>query len=57
MLSRLCTFLGNISIQLYYPFEKIAWAADEKILPFKSDKWWYLSIGAWGIYIVLFIIR
>ncbi|ELT91351.1 hypothetical protein CAPTEDRAFT_175631 [Capitella teleta] len=57
LISRVCSALGNIAIQFYYPFEKIAWAADQEILPVASQKWWDLGIVSWAVYLVFFIIR
>lgn len=57
LFSRVCSVAGNIAIQLYYPFEKIAWASDQDILPSSSQRWWTLSIASWAIFLVFYIIR
>ncbi|XP_029906366.1 peroxisomal membrane protein 11C [Myripristis murdjan] len=54
---RWISVLNNISDQLYYPCEHIAWAADAELIKAKSDKWWLLSTVLWGTSLLLGILR
>lgn len=56
-LVRWMSILNNVADQLYYPCEHIAWAADAELIKTKSDKWWVLSTGLWGISLILNILR
>ncbi|XP_077058796.1 peroxisomal membrane protein 11C [Siphateles boraxobius] len=56
-LVRWMSILNNIADQLYYPCEHIAWAADAELIKTKSDKWWVLSTGLWGMSLILNILR
>ncbi|XP_026076916.1 peroxisomal membrane protein 11C isoform X2 [Carassius auratus] len=56
-LVRWMSILNNVADQLYYPCEHIAWAADAELIRTKSDKWWVLSTGLWGISLILSILR
>ncbi|XP_035870194.1 peroxisomal membrane protein 11C isoform X1 [Phyllostomus discolor] len=57
VLVRCLSVLGNLADQLYYPCEHIAWAADTKILPVDSARWWVLSTAFWGLSLLLGIAR
>ncbi|XP_036995893.1 peroxisomal membrane protein 11C [Artibeus jamaicensis] len=57
ILVRCLSVLGNLADQLYYPCEHIAWAADTKILPVDSARWWVLSTAFWGLSLLLGIAR
>ncbi|XP_036902849.1 peroxisomal membrane protein 11C [Sturnira hondurensis] len=57
ILVRCLSVLGNLADQLYYPCEHIAWAADTKILPVNSARWWVLSTAFWGLSLLLGIAR
>ncbi|XP_018967640.1 peroxisomal membrane protein 11C isoform X2 [Cyprinus carpio] len=56
-LVRWMSILSNVADQLYYPCEHIAWAADAELIKTKSDRWWVLSTGLWGISLILSILR
>ncbi|XP_043107344.1 peroxisomal membrane protein 11C isoform X2 [Puntigrus tetrazona] len=56
-LVRWMSIVNNVADQLYYPCEHIAWAADAELIKTKSDKWWVLSTGLWGISLILNILR
>ncbi|XP_016087337.1 peroxisomal membrane protein 11C [Sinocyclocheilus grahami] len=56
-LVRWMSILNNVADQLYYPCEHIAWAADAELIKTKSDRWWVLSTGLWGISLILSILR
>ena len=52
MIIRLTDLLSTLSGLLYYPTEHIAWAADLKILPIKSNLLWNFSIILWMISLI-----
>ncbi|KAM9831506.1 amyloid-beta A4 precursor protein-binding family A member 3-like [Neosynchiropus ocellatus] len=54
---RLISVLTNVTDQLYYPCEHVAWAADTKLIRAKSDTWWLLSNVLWGTSLLLGIFR
>ncbi|CAL9695094.1 unnamed protein product [Knipowitschia caucasica] len=54
---RWLSVLTNLSDQLYYPCEHVAWAADAGLVPVKSERWWVLSCGLWGTSLLLGILR
>ncbi|XP_067287283.1 peroxisomal membrane protein 11C [Pseudorasbora parva] len=56
-LVRWMSILNNVADQLYYPCEHIAWAADAELIKTKSDRWWVLSTGLWGMSLILGILR
>ncbi|KAG1934391.1 peroxisomal membrane protein 11C [Pimephales promelas] len=56
-LVRWMSILMNIADQMYYPCEHIAWAADAELINTRSDRWWALSTGLWGLSLVLGILR
>ncbi|XP_067244692.1 peroxisomal membrane protein 11C [Chanodichthys erythropterus] len=56
-LVRWMSILTNVADQLYYPCEHIAWAADAELIKTKSDRWWVLSTGFWGMSLILSILR
>ncbi|KAM8961260.1 peroxisomal membrane protein 11C [Pelodytes ibericus] len=56
-LIRCISVICNISDQLYYPCEHIAWAADAGVVHTKSEKWWTASTALWGFSLFLGIIR
>ncbi|NWR60638.1 PX11C protein, partial [Bucorvus abyssinicus] len=49
--------LCNLTNQLYYPCEHVAWAADAGIIRAGSQKWWTLSTGLWAFSLLLGILR
>ncbi|NXD82455.1 PX11C protein, partial [Halcyon senegalensis] len=49
--------LCNLTNQLYYPCEHVAWAADAGILRVGSQKWWTLSVALWATSLLLGILR
>lgn len=46
--TKLLQNLGNLSILLYFPCEKIAWTSNNGILPFKGDRWVTGGIAFWA---------
>ncbi|KAL6469313.1 hypothetical protein MHYP_G00228370 [Metynnis hypsauchen] len=54
---RWMSVLINVADQLYYPCEHIAWAADAELVKVKSDKWWTLCTGLWGLSLLLGTLR
>ncbi|KAM4889488.1 peroxisomal membrane protein 11C isoform 2-T2 [Thomomys bottae] len=54
---RSLSVLSNIADQLYYPCEHVAWAADAKVLPMDSARWWTLSTALWGLSLLLGVAR
>uniref|UniRef100_A0A146KQA3 Peroxisomal membrane protein 11C n=1 Tax=Lygus hesperus TaxID=30085 RepID=A0A146KQA3_LYGHE len=52
-----CGVAVNALDQLYYPVEHIAWAADCKLLPFKSDRWWTASSICWALSMYLMVLK
>ncbi|NXW46168.1 PX11C protein, partial [Nyctiprogne leucopyga] len=49
--------LCNLTNQLYYPCEHVAWAADAGIIRVGSQKWWTLSTALWAVSLLLGILR
>ncbi|KAJ0065531.1 hypothetical protein NL108_013090, partial [Boleophthalmus pectinirostris] len=49
--------LTNVADQLYYPCEHVAWAADARLVPVRSERWWLLSTVLWGSSLLLGILR
>ncbi|NXN96114.1 PX11C protein, partial [Rhinopomastus cyanomelas] len=49
--------LCNLTNQLYYPCEHIAWAADAGIIRVSSQKWWTMSTALWAFSLLLGILR
>ncbi|XP_051768001.1 peroxisomal membrane protein 11C [Ctenopharyngodon idella] len=56
-LVRWMSILTNVADQLYYPCEHIAWAADAELIKTKSERWWVLSTGLWGMSLILSVLR
>uniref|UniRef100_A0A8C5MDS0 Peroxisomal biosis factor 11 gamma n=2 Tax=Leptobrachium leishanense TaxID=445787 RepID=A0A8C5MDS0_9ANUR len=56
-LIRCISVIGNLSDQLYYPCEHVAWAADAGVIHVKSEKWWTASTALWGLSLFLGILR
>ncbi|NP_001090009.1 peroxisomal biogenesis factor 11 gamma S homeolog [Xenopus laevis] len=56
-LIRWISIFSNISDQLYYPCEHIAWAADSGVIHAKSEMWWMASTALWGISLILGIVK
>ncbi|XP_056088830.1 peroxisomal membrane protein 11C [Rhinichthys klamathensis goyatoka] len=56
-LVRWMSILTNIADQMYYPCEHMAWAADAELINTRSDRWWVLSTGLWGLSLILNILR
>lgn len=56
-ITRVLQLLSNLSNQVFFPCEHIAWAADNEILPFKSTKWWPASIGCWALSLFFGILK
>ncbi|XP_069783849.1 peroxisomal membrane protein 11C isoform X2 [Narcine bancroftii] len=54
---RWLSVVANVTDQLYYPCEHLAWAADYKILSIYSNKWWTLSNILWSLSLALGVIR
>ncbi|KAG8454694.1 hypothetical protein GDO86_001060 [Hymenochirus boettgeri] len=54
---RWISVITNISDQLYYPCEHIAWAADSGVIQAKSEKWWMVSTVFWGLSLILGIVK
>jgi hypothetical protein len=57
MVSRGLTALANLAIQLYFPMEKIMWAADNGIISVDSHPWSIAGIVAWALFLVFNILR
>lgn len=55
--SRVCSVLGNISSQIYFPCEHIAWGADRELWTIKSENWWGVGTLCWAITLLLSILR
>ena len=57
--TKLLAIIGNLSIQAYFPIEKIAWAADNGIISLKSggEPWWKAGIAAWAIFLFANILK
>ncbi|CAL8344858.1 peroxisomal membrane protein 11C [Gadus morhua] len=54
---RWISVLNNVADQLFYPCEHVAWAADAKLIPARSERWWLLSTALWGASLVLGTLR
>ncbi|KAE8631992.1 hypothetical protein XENTR_v10001385 [Xenopus tropicalis] len=54
---RWISIFSNISDQLYYPCEHIAWAADSGVISAKSEIWWTASTAFWGLSLILGIVK
>ncbi|XP_072294622.1 peroxisomal membrane protein 11C [Eucyclogobius newberryi] len=54
---RWLSVVTNVLDQLYYPCEHVAWAADARLVPLKSDTWWLLCTGLWGASLLLATLR
>ncbi|KAK7889112.1 hypothetical protein WMY93_024672 [Mugilogobius chulae] len=54
---RWLSVLTNAADQLYYPCEHVAWAADARLVPVRSDRWWTLSTALWGTSLLLGILK
>uniref|UniRef100_A0A0V0GAZ2 Putative peroxisomal bioproteinsis protein peroxin n=1 Tax=Triatoma dimidiata TaxID=72491 RepID=A0A0V0GAZ2_TRIDM len=54
---QMCNVAVNTLDQLYYPLEHIAWAADCKLLPLKSDSWWTATSICWALSMYLMMIK
>ncbi|XP_029336252.1 peroxisomal membrane protein 11C isoform X2 [Mus caroli] len=50
---RWLSVLSNVTDQLYYPCEHIAWAADAKVLRVDSAWWWTLNTALWTLSLLL----
>nr|AAH62135.1 Peroxisomal biogenesis factor 11 gamma [Mus musculus] len=50
---RWLSVLSNVTDQLYYPCEHIAWAADAKVLWVDSAWWWTLNTALWTLSLLL----
>lgn len=55
--SRLCSVLGNISSQIYFPCEHIAWGADRELWTIQSENWWGAGTLCWAISLLFSILR
>lgn len=51
------TFVSNLSCQLYYPLEHLAWLADSKLVSFSSERLWKYAIVTWVIYSMIQLIQ
>ncbi|KAM4809906.1 peroxisomal membrane protein 11C [Rhinophrynus dorsalis] len=54
---RWISVVTNISDQLYYPCEHMAWAADSGVIHARSEKWWTASTALWGLSLALGIVK
>ena len=57
VVSRGFTSLANLAIQLYFPIEKIIWAADNGIISVESQPWTTAGVAAWAIFLLFNILR
>jgi len=55
--TKLLSNLGNLSILLYFPCEKIAWSSNQEILPFKSEGWIKGGIAFWAGFLFFNILK
>lgn len=55
--SRICSIVGNLSSQIYFPFEKIAWGADRELWTMESENWWGYGTLCWAISLLMNILR
>jgi len=51
------TIVSNLSCQIYYPLEHLAWLADTKLMSFSSDKLWKYAILCWVVYSAIQLIQ
>lgn len=56
-LSRICSILGNIASQVYYPCEHIAWGADRELWTIDSFNWWGAGTLCWALSLFFNILR
>ena len=56
-LIRNCSIVSNLSSQLFFPVEHIAWLAENKIIGIVPDKWWSRGIMLWAISLTMNIIK
>ncbi|KAL3885369.1 hypothetical protein ACJMK2_025440 [Sinanodonta woodiana] len=56
---RMIQILSNITNQLYFPIEHVAWLIDKKVVNLSSTStpWWLASIALWAVSLVLDILR
>lgn len=51
------TIVSNLSCQIYYPLEHLAWLADSKLVPVSSNRLWKYAILCWVIYSAIQLIQ
>lgn len=56
-LSRVCSILGNIASQIYFPCEHIAWGADRELWTIESGNWWGAGTLCWALSLLFNILR
>lgn len=44
------TIASNLSCQIYYPLEHLAWLSDLKVIPYSSGRLWDYALLCWVIY-------
>ncbi|XP_069674973.1 peroxisomal membrane protein 11C isoform X2 [Periplaneta americana] len=48
-ISSILGVLTNVADQLYFPLEHVAWAADHRLVSFRSTYWWTASTTCWAM--------
>ncbi|XP_065884916.1 peroxisomal membrane protein 11C-like [Dysidea avara] len=51
------TLLSNISIQLYYPLEHLAWLSDSSLVSFSSGRLWRVALLCWVVYSIIKLLQ
>ena len=45
--------LNTVAGQFYYPVEHLAWAAENKLIPIESARFWTISVFLWALSVLI----
>jgi peroxin-11C len=57
LLDKLADFVNDLSNQLYYPVEHVAWAVDNNLLAGNSTPLWTTAVVLWAVPLLIALIR